>query len=468
MPKRLMNDGFYQKMLRLALPIALQNLLTCSAQIVDTTLVVGLGNDATAGTGVAARWSFLFNLCLFGISSGCAALASQSWGAKDEERIHKTFGIGLLLSAGVGALFTLVSLTVPHAMIRVFTAEPAVIEQGAAYLRAVGGYGIFVAFSLTAATLLRATEDVLLPLAGSVISVVTNCVLSYMLIYGVWGLPRMGVRGAAVATVVASALQSLFLLVAGIARKKLIFTSFRGRFDFGGGFAQRFFRIMLPALGNEMAWALGTNVYMLMFARQGSENFAAYTIFGTMEQFVFILFVGLCHACAILVGKNVGAGETEEAYQLGRRFLRITPVIGVGMGVLLFLLRVPVSTLLPIETQGVRDTVSTLMLVYTCFLPFRPIPYICVVGIYRAGGDTKTGTYYDSFCLYCVSIPTVFVLSHWLKVPFPVLVGAMYFSEDFFKIILCLRHFKSRRWIRRLTEGIAAADDCPKIEEVVS
>ncbi len=450
MPIHQTQRAFYKQMFRLALPIALQNLLTSSAQLVDTAMVVGLGNSATAAVGVAIRWSFLLNIGLFGISSGCATLASQAWGAKDDSSIQRSYGIGLLLSALLGLLYTLGCVCMPQAMIRVFTSEAPVIEQGAVYLSTVGWYGVFVAFSMISATLMRATGNVVTPLLCAVVSVLTNSVLNYGLIYGKLGLPNLGLRGAALATVTAAAVQALLLFLIGKLKKEHIFSSLRGIFAFTRPFLAQFFRIMTPTLGNELSWAIGTNIYMMVFARQGSENFAAYTIFSSVEQLSFIFFIGICHACAIMVGKTIGEGELESAYTQAKRFVRMMPLVGIAMGLLMVALRYPVSGLLPIETDFVRENVAKLLLVYACFLPFRPVPYICIVGIFRAGGDTKTGMFIDSFCLYCMSIPAVLILGFAVHVPFWLLIAAMYFFEDCIKIILCLRHFKLRRWIRRL------------------
>ena len=198
-------SGFYKKMFSLAIPIALQQLLTSCAQLVDTAMTVGLGNVSTAAIGVAGRWGFLLNLALFGISSGTATMTAQfwGWGINDRRSIRRSYGIGLILSLAVGALYTVSVLAIPEQMMRVFTSEDEVIAAGVQYLQAVAPYGIFVAISLVTSTVMRSTEDVHTPLACSIASVATNTVLNYILIYGKLGFPALKLRGAAIATAIA-------------------------------------------------------------------------------------------------------------------------------------------------------------------------------------------------------------------------------------------------------------------------
>ncbi len=453
-------SGFYKKMLTLAIPIALQQLLTSCAQLIDTAMVVGLGNVSTAAIGVAGRWGFLINLALFGISSGVATLTAQHWGIKDLKSIRRAYGTGLVLAIAVGLIYTVCTFTIPKQMMMVFNNEPEVIAAGAQYLRYVSPYGIFVAISLITSTTLRSTEDVNTPLICSFAAVLTNTALNYILINGKLGLPVLGLRGAAIATATSMALQAILLFVIGRVKKSIIHTKASEIFDFEREFFKKFLRVCLPVMFNELLWGLGTNVYAMVFARQGSENYAAYTIFNSIEQIAFVFFVGICHACSIMVGKSVGAGKQKEAYSMAKRFVLLVPLLGVFAGVLLIIFRHPLLSLLPIETEGARQMTATLILIYSLWIGIRNIPYVCIVGIFRAGGDTKIGMYYDLFSLFVLSIPVVVYLGFFTDVPFWALLVAMYLAEDTVKAILCLHRFKSRRWIKQLT----FAGDNPTVE----
>ena len=334
-------SGFYKKMFSLAIPIALQQLLTSCAQLVDTAMTVGLGNVSTAAIGVAGRWGFLLNLALFGISSGTATMVAQFWGINDRRSIRHSYGIGLILSLAVGALYTVLVLAIPEQMMRVFTSEEEVIAAGVQYLQAVAPYGIFVAISLVTSTVMRSTEDVHTPLACSIASVATNTVLNYILIYGKLGFPALKLRGAAIATVIGMVVQAVLLFVIGNAKKNIIHAPIGEFFKKDIEFFKKFLRVCAPIMLNELLWGVGTNVYAMVYARQGSENYAAYTIFSSIEQIAFVFFVGICHACSIMTGKAVGAGKADEAYSMGKRFIKLVPLLGVLTGVAIIFLRHP-------------------------------------------------------------------------------------------------------------------------------
>lgn len=452
-------SGFYKKMFSLAIPIALQQLLTSCAQLVDTAMTVGLGNVSTAAIGVAGRWGFLLNLALFGISSGTATMTAQFWGINNRRSIRHSYGIGLILSLAVGALYTVSVLAIPEQMMRVFTSEEEVIAAGVQYLQAVAPYGIFVAISLVTSTVMRSTEDVHTPLACSIASVATNTVLNYILIYGKLGFPALKLRGAAIATVIGMVVQAVLLFVIGNAKKNIIHAPIGEFFKKDIEFFKKFLRVCAPIMLNELLWGVGTNVYAMVYARQGSENYAAYTIFSSIEQIAFVFFVGICHACSIMTGKAVGAGKADEAYSMGKRFIKLVPLLGVLTGVAIIFLRNPLLRILPIETEGARQMTSMLLLIYSLWIGVRNISYVCVVGIFRAGGDTKIGMFLDIGTLFLLSIPIVTTLGFLTDVPFYVLIIAMYIAEDTPKSLLCLIRFKSRKWIKQLT----AADSAPPV-----
>lgn len=444
--KKLLSAG-----VALALPIAFQNLLVSCANIVDTAMVINLGNSATSAVGVAGRYSFLLNVMTFGICSGCSALISQYWGARQNIKIKYSYGTALMLCAALGVLFTLFLALFPTLGMKVFTDEPEVISAGAEYLRIYAYSAIFNVFTQVTCAALRATERVYIPLIASGAGVAANLVLNYMLIYGKFGAPALGIAGAAAATFCSTILQAVIVLLAVIFGKTAISGRVGELFAFDRAFLKKYLQISLPVLFNETMWAIGTNIYVMVLARQGTENHSGYTVYETAQQLFFVFFVGICHACAILVGKSVGAGKHEEAYTIAKKFLILTPLAGAVIGALLILVRDPLLSLLPIETEGAREVASQLLLFFGFWLGIRNIPYTSICGIFRAGGDTKTGFFLDIGGLFLCGIPVVIILGLFVKIPFIPLVMCMYFAEDIPKGILCIRHFLSRKWIRQIT-----------------
>lgn len=447
------NGNFVVNMLRLALPIAMQQLLVSCAQLVDTAMVTSLGNVTVSAVGVSSRWIFLMNLFYFGISSGSAALISQYWGAKEKSNIRKACGAAMIFSLGVAVLFCIAMALIPEQLARVFSNEEPVIREAAKYLRIVAFMGIFSAFNQIACTVLRATEKVNPPLFSSIAAVAVNTSLNYILIYGKLGFPSFGIRGAALASLISAAVQSVILIFVLRSSKDVFKAPLKEFADFGKGFVKKFCTVCLPVVLNEGVWAIGTNIYAMVFARQGYENYAGYTIFSSVEQVAFVFFVGVCHACSIMTGKTIGEGKESEAYKLAKKFVIMTPVVGIVTGSVLAVFREPLLSLLNIETQGAFDLASKLILIYCLWLPIRNIPYTLIVGTFRAGGDTKIGIVYDCISMYFIAVPLIIYLGMVAKVEFHYLLIAMYLGEDLLKAILSTLRFRSKKWIKNLTDN---------------
>ena len=449
------NNGFFLNMAKLALPIASQQLLVSCAQLVDTAMVTSLGNVTVSAVGVSSRWIFLMNLFYFGISSGSAALISQYWGAKEKSNIRKACGSAMIMSISVALIFCFAMACFPEQLIRVFTSEIPVIKEAAEYMRIIAFMGIFSAFNQIACTVLRATEKVNPPLFSSIIAVAVNTTLNYILIFGKFGFPQLGIKGAAFASLISAMVQSVILLFVMRSSKEVFAAPIKEFLNLSRGFIKKFLAVCMPVVLNEGVWAIGTNIYAMVFARQGSENYAGYTIFSSIEQVAFVFFVGICHACSIMTGKTIGEGKESEAYKLAKKFVIMTPIIGVFTGTILALCREPLLSLLNIETQAAFDLASKLVLIYCMWLPIRNIPYTLIVGTFRAGGDTKIGIVYDCVSMYLIGVPLVIYLGLFAKVEFHYLLIAMYLGEDLLKSILSLLRFKSKKWIKNLTDKSA-------------
>lgn len=451
--------SFIRTALTLALPIAFQNLLTSCATLIDTAMVVGLGNAETSAMGVSARFSFLLNVVCFGFASGCAALLSQYWGAKDRRNIRRSLGFVMIISMTFAIIYTALLAFFPSALINIFTDDPITIPLGASYLKIFSIAVPFIVFSQVMCIALRSVECVKIPLISSSASVVLNTFINYCLINGHFGLPALGLRGAAIGSVAGYILQTAIIVAAVI----ICDTPFRCRLSeytgFSRDFCRKYFKTALPVLLNETLWAVGTNIYVMVLARQGRENHAGYTLYENIQQIFFVFFVGICGACSVMVGMNVGSGDHGEAYKVARRFAVLTPVLGIILGACLILLRNPVLSLFAIETETTRAVASSCLLFYGFWIAMRMIPYTMICGIFRAGGDTKAGCFFDLFGMYAFGIPAMLVTGLLIRPSnFVVLVAVMFIAEDTLKGILCVRHFRSRKWIKQITSKEEADD----------
>ena len=443
---------FFKAALSLAIPIALQNLLTSCGSLVDAMMIVPMGDTATAAIGVAGRFTFLLNVVSFGFSSGAATLISQYWGVNDRRGIHRSYGAALLFSMSFAMLFALALRFFPALCVSLFGASEDVAKNAVVYAKILACAIPFIMFSQITCAALRATEKVSVPLISSCISVICNTFLNFCLIGGRLGFPAWGVRGAAVATATGAVLQAVIVLLFVLFGNNAVRFSLTEVFPMQKGFLQKFIKTAAPVLLNESMWAVGTNIYVMVLARQATEDYAGYTVYESVQQLFFVFFVGICSASSILVGKAVGRGDYEEAVATARRFLVATPLAGVLLGAALIAVRNPLLSLFAFETETSRATASALLLLYGLWIGIHMIPYTSICGIFRAGGDTKTGCYFELGSLYCMGIPAVCIAGLVLHLPFVAIIAVMFAAEDIPKGIFCIRHFFRKKWICQLTD----------------
>ena len=448
--------GFWRVALRLAIPIALQNLLISSFSLIDTLMVGQLGDVALSAVGMAGQWSWLLNIALFGVISGTSLYISQYWGVRDIDGIHRTYGIALTSALLISAVFTLLGLFLPGGIVSVFNRDPAIIDAGSAYLSIAALSYPAVAMSNILSTVLRSTERVRLPLVVSGFTAVANALFNYTLIFGKFGAPEMGVRGAALATVISSWMGPLLILLISFCQKNILITSPARLFRFKRAQVGAFYRRAAPIILNESLWGLGTLIFNVIFANLGYEYYAAVTIHKTFENIAFVFFVGFCNACSIMVGKSIGAGKIERGVMDSRRFAMIIPAVSVIAGLLIILFRAQLVSIFNMGgniSELTQRTAQTILLIYALELPMRNIPYIMIVGIFRPGGDTVTGMKLDLFSQWLLSIPATFLAAFVLRLPFVAVFATMYLFEDYLKSFLCLRYFISDRWVKPVTEA---------------
>lgn len=447
---------FWGSMLSLALPIAIQNLLTSSFSLVDTLMVGQLGDVSLAAVGMAGQWSWLLNMVLFGIASGASVFFSQYYGDGNRKGIVHTYGIALSSAMVVSFIVMLPGIFVPKGVIGIFNRTPEVLEAGSKYLKiAVFSYPA-ITLNLLVCGVLRSTGRVKLPMYVAFFTTIANAFLDYGLIFGAFGLPAMGIEGAAVATVISAWSGPVIIyVVMAFTRDSILFAPLTEMFGFTKKMFADFYKKALPVIFNESLWGLGTICYNIIFANLGYEYTAAVTILRTFENIAFAFFIGINNAGCVMVGQEIGAGEIKRALSDSRRFVILVPIAGLVIGIFVAIFRENLIYIFNIGgniTQKTLDAAMGIMLVYALELAIRNIPYVTIVGIFRSGGDTKTGMKYDSVCLWLLSLPVTFIAAFVIKLPFVVVFACSYIFEDYLKTFLCLRHFFSKKWIKPVTE----------------
>lgn len=460
MIKLFKDKGFWKNALTLAIPVALQNMLTSSFTLADTLLVSQLGDIALSSVGMVGQWGWLINMFVIGFCSGTTVFVSQYWGIKNKKKIRSTCGIALTAVMVITFIFTSVSFICPERVIGMFNRDPLIIQEGTKYLTVVAFSYFAVGITNVLCYVLRSTEEVRLPMYVSAFTTVLNIYLDYCMIFGKGGFPQMGIKGAALATSISAWAGVFVIVIASIIRKNILFANIKQFFNYSKEDVSVFSKKALPVVCNETMWGIGTFVFNLIFANMGYEYFAAVTILRSFENIAFVFFIGLCSAASVMIGKSVGKGKIDIAVDDSKRFAILVPVFAIFISTAVILLR---SQLVGIFNMGdnisqlTLETAKTIMIIYACELPIRMIPYIQIVGIFRSGGDTTKGVKFDILCIWGISIPATLIAVYILKVPFVVAFAIMYIFEDYVKTILCIRHYRSYKWLKPVTkEGIKA------------
>lgn len=460
---KLFNDkNFWKIMIKLTVPVALQNLLTSSFTLADTLLVSNLGTVALSSVGMIGQWAWLMNMILVGFCSGTAVFISQYWGIKDMKRIRHIGGISIVLATIVSVLFTAVSLAIPNYVIKIFNSDPEVIAAGSEYLKYVAFSYIAIALTNIIAAILRAVENVKLPMYVSAFTTVLNIFLDYAMILGKFGFPQMGIKGAALATTISAWLGVVLIFVISFFQKNLLVKDTAEFFKFSKKEVMLYIKKATPVVLNESMWGLGTFVYNIIYGNMGYEYFSALTIVRSFENICFVLFIGICSAASVMIGKSIGKGEIERGVEDSKRFSIIVPAIAVIVSVLILIFRHQLVSIFNMGnniSQLAIDTAGMLMMIYAFAFPFRMFPYLQIVAIYRSGGDTITGAKFELLCLWVLSVPATLIAVYVFKVPFLAAYAIMYIFEDIPKVICCLKFYLSKKWIKPVTkEGMAALE----------
>ena len=406
-----------------------------------------LGDTPLAAVGMAGKWSWFFNIVLYGFASGAGVFIAQYFGAGDERGIHRTYGLVTLGSIAASLVFMVAAMLVPEAIIGLFTTDPEAIAIGSVYLRIIAVSYPFQALSKAGGTLLQSTQKVAIPFIGAACSVATNVVFNALLIFGLCGFPEMGVAGAAIASAMAAAVNTAVIFLLGFKKRTHLRAPLREVLDIRRGFVLSYVRISAPALINETTWALGNLGYNAVFGHISTEAYAAMTVVKSIEDLTTIAVWGLGSSCAVMIGSLIGQGKTEEAFDCGRRHLVLTTALSVFIGVLVIALRAPIMSLFGVS-DAVRTMAAALLIIYGLEAAARNLPYMMVCGIFRSGGDTKYGLIVDLISLYLIGLPLTAFVGLVLHASVPVTYLTMYLVEDVFKCIVYGRHFLSGKWIK--------------------
>ena len=446
--------AFIRAVAVIAVPVALQNLLTTTGTMVDTMMIAPLGETTVGAVGLCAQFASLMFSSYWGFVGGGMLFFAQYWGAKDDDGIDRSYGITLTCMMFVAAVFTALALLAPEWVMGVYTDKQAIGQIGVKYLRVVGFAYPLQILSMAMSALLRSTERVRIPFYAAIASVATNIALNWAFIYGKLGLPAMGVQGAALATVCAAAVNAGVILLLARAQGYPYLFHFRRHFKWNRAIVGEYFRKCFPIICNEVLIGVGNMVINMVLGRQAEEAIAAIAVFRTLEGFVIGFFAGCSNAASVLVGKSVGAGELDDAYE---RAKRLVPLCGgcilVVIG-LLIAVHKPLLTAMSLSGESYRLGVGLL-----CVYGVAGVIRMCnwtMNDTYRSAGDATMGTVLEITFMYLMVLPCVTVSGLVLHAPFLVIFACCFVDEPV-RLILMQRHMYSGRWVKPVTPAGKAA-----------
>lgn len=447
--------SFYRSLILLAVPISLQNLVTFAVNFADNVMIGSLGDDAISGVYVGGQLQSVVQMFVGGIEGAILILAAQYWGRKDRDSIRKVVSIGVKFALGVGLFTTLVAVLFPQWVIRIFTTEPGVIREGAAYVQIVGFTYLFFSVSQVMIAAMRSVETARIGLYISCMALVVNVCLNYVFIFGHLGFPAMGVRGAAVATLISRIMEMCVSIgYVFLVDKKLRF-GWRDLLHTDGQLLRDFVRYGLPIIGGQVVWAVNSLANTKILGYYSAGVIAAASITGMLHNLVYVWMNGMSSAVGIITGKTVGAGQYEKMKEYSKTVQMMFLFVGLISGAAVFLFRdgfISLYNASPEAQEYSRQFINVISvtIIGTCYQA------ACLFGLVKSGGDISFVFKNDTIFVFLVVIPSS-LIAMWLGAP-PWVVFACLKCDQILKCFVAIVKINRYNWMKNLTRDASTAE----------
>ena len=448
--------SFYRSLVTLAVPISLQNLVTFAVSFADNVMIGSLGDDAISGVYIGGQFQSVLQMFVGGIEGAILILAAQYWGKKDTQSIRKVVSIGIKFALAVGLLSSLVAVLFPQWVIRAFTTEPGVIQEGAAYVQIVGFTYLFFSVSQVMIAAMRSVETARIGLYISCMALVINVCLNYVFIFGHFGFPAMGVRGAALATLVSRILE----MCVGVGYvffvdKKLRF-GLKDLLHTDLQLLRDFIRYGLPVIGGQVVWAINSLANTKILGYYSAGVIAAASITGMLHNLVYVWMNGMSSAVGIITGKTVGAGQYEKMKEYSKTVQMIFLFVGLISGAAVFLARDGFISLYNASPEAQAYSrqfinVISVTIIGTCYQA------ACLFGLVKSGGDISFVFKNDTIFVFLVVIPSS-LLAMWLGAP-PWVVFACLKCDQILKCFVAIVKINRYNWMKNLTRDNTSQEE---------
>ena len=438
----------YKKILALSLPIALQNLVMFSLNLLDSVMVGQLGESEIAAVGQANQPFFIFMIFIYGLSCGACVLTSQYWSRGETRAIRHIFAMAMSVALFFAVIVVGFILAFPQTVMGFYSNDPEVIRIGASYLRYAAPSFIFSALSASYLGSIVSVEEVKLPLKINSVALVLNSILNYIFIFGKFGAPAMGVEGAGLATLIARAVEFGLVITYIIFFDKRVGLRIRDFLRPSVALAKDFFKYGGTVMLNEFLWAFGISMFSVIIGRLDTHIVSAYNIVVVVEKMSLALLYGISKAAAVIVGKEVGANRFDSAYRHAKIMIAISLAAGVFASTILAVSTMLIPQFFKITAQGYAAA-KVILAVYIIFAPLNAFNSTSIVGVLRAGGDTRFALVLDISFIWFLSIP-LSVLFVYLNMPLWLIIAAMR-CEEIAKLVIGVFRIRSKKWINDVT-----------------
>ena len=443
---------YFRQLLELGVPISLQSLVMASLNMVGLVMIGQKGDVAVAAVGLANQPFYLFTLAIFGITSGAAIFTAQLWGKKDASNVRKVLGLTLIMSTLLGVLFTFISEYAPQKILSLYSTDAQVVSLGSLYLQTYGWSFIFYAITTSFSTVHRSIGNVRFPIVFNIFALSLNTLLSYLLIFGKWGMPELGVLGAAYAVLISRLVECVSLVVATYLMKSPISAGWRELFTLDRHFIACVLKPVLPIAFNELIWSLGVTTYNAIYARIGTKSIAAIQIINSIDTMAYIVFQGINGATAIMVGNSIGSGKEKRAFTYAGRALGLSATSGIIVGAIILLGSDKILELFKVSPM-VIDNAQRILRTLGMLLWVRAMNSVLIVGVLRGGGDARFSLFLDGTIIWIVGVPMALIGAFVFHLPV-YWVYLMIMSDDICKWFLGMHRYFSKKWIHNLAHTI--------------
>ncbi|MGB4998516.1 MAG: MATE family efflux transporter, partial [Blautia wexlerae] len=447
--KKIMDErkrSLRKEIVRLALPIALQQFMTALVGACDAIMLGKLSQDAMSAVSLATQVTFVFNLFMFAFMAGENMFVAQYYGKGDYTGISQVFSLVTKICGCIAVVFLAGTLFFPEQLMRILTNEETLIVLGSEYLRVIGISYVFSGIAQTFLAIMKNCGAVNMSTLINGVMVILNIALNAVFIFGLSGFPKMGIKGAALATVLATVVQFLWSVGYVLCRIRAVKFSLRSceKKLFG-----RFWQKTVPLLINNLAWGIGFSMYSVIMGHLGTDAVAANGIANISKNLVVCFCLGLGNAGSIIVGNRLGADRLQEAKEVGETLTKTAIIAGIVSGLVLIALS-PFITKMVDLTPTARGYLQKMLLISSYYIAGKSVNCMTIGGIFAAGGDSKFGMLCDSVTLWCIIVPLGCICAFILKLP----VMVVYFVlnlDEIIKLPVVYKHYKKYKWIKNLT-----------------